>query len=102
MKKLGNGEFRNFRVEGRVSIHQPSTYNEDDAQFLDESPLESMLIVSVGWVVCSRLVVLGASRHSLFLDEDIVDKAVNDGGTGGHVAARPQHNARSCENFECV
>lgn len=86
----------------RKCIHQPSTYNKDDAQFLHKRPLESMLVVSVGRVVGGRLVVLGASRHGLLLDEDIGDEAVDDGRAGGHVASRPQHDARSRENLERV
>lgn len=87
---------------GGLSIHQAMTYNEDDAQFLHESPLQSMLVVSVGGVVRSRPVVLCASGGGLLLDEDIGDEAVDDGRAGGHVASRPQHNARSREDLKRV
>ena len=78
------------------------THDKNDAQFLDQCPLERVLVASVSRVVGGRFGVAQCDGAALLLNKGIGDEVVNDGRVDWRIGARPDDDTRGGQDLERV
>jgi hypothetical protein len=78
------------------------TYNEDETEFLHESPSQGMLFRFVWRIAGGGLIRLSTGGCALLFNKDICDEAVNDRGAHGRIGSRPEHHTRSGQDLERI
>jgi uncharacterized protein YceK len=79
------------------------SYHKDNIEFFDRSPLQGVLVILVGGILCCRYVVRNTStREGSFLNKYIGNQAVDDRRADWGVRSRPQHHTRGGKNLKSV